>query len=70
MKFPEHIKNKMRRIAKLHREGSELSQEVDNWFANKGYDNEYLRSGDGISLDELDYGNDITDEFCEWIENL
>ncbi len=32
-------------------------------------DIEELRSGNGISLEELDYGNDITSVFCKWIES-
>ena len=28
-----------------------------------------LRCGDGFSLEELDYGNDVTDAFCARIES-
>jgi len=30
---------------------------------------EFIRIGNGFSLDELEYGVDITDEFCAWIES-
>jgi len=69
MKISESIKYKMRRIAKLNNESAKLSREIDDYFINKGYDIDLLRSGNGESLDELDYGNDITDQFCEWFEN-
>ena len=68
MKVSEVIKNKMRRIAKLTKEVMYLSREIDDYFINKGFDIDILRSGDGTSLDELDYGNDITDDFCKLIE--
>lgn len=29
---------------------------------------EAYRAGNGISLEELEYGNDITDEFVQWAE--
>ena len=68
MKVSEVIKNKMRRIAKLTKEVMYLSREIDDYFIKKGFDIDTLRSGDGTSLDELDYGNDITDDFCKLIE--
>ena len=69
MKVSQSIKNKMRKLAKLSAQAKELSYDIDNYFIENGYDIELLRSGDGMSLDELDYGNDVTDEFCEWLEN-
>jgi hypothetical protein len=69
MKVSQAIKNKMHELARLNRKASELSLQIDNYFIDKGYNIESLRSGDGISLEELDYGNDMTNEFCEWIEN-
>lgn len=69
MKIPDHIKKKMHRLAKLSQQAYALSREIDNYFVKNGYDIEKLRSGSGVSLEELEYGNDITDEFCEFVEN-
>jgi hypothetical protein len=69
MKVPQWIKTKMIKIAKLNNESSQLSREVDEYFIQKGYDINLLRCGNGRSLDELDYGNDIVDQFCEWAES-
>lgn len=68
MKIPKHIKDKMHRIADLHRKAAELSREVDAWFIDHGFDMDDLRCGDGFSLEELDYGNDVTDILCARIE--
>lgn len=68
MKVPTYIRRKMHRAAKLHAEASKLTRQVDEWFESKGYAAEDLRCGDGLSLEELDYGNDITDVFCKRIE--
>ncbi len=69
MKVPEYIKDKMRKVAKYSRASQMLIHEIDDYFIDKGYDIEDLRSGDGKSLEELEYGNDVTDKFCDWIEN-
>ena len=67
--IPKHIREKMHRIADLHSKASDLSAKVDNWFIDHGFDIEELRDGSGISLEELDYGNDVTDAFCRRVEN-
>lgn len=65
----------MHRLAKLSAEASRLSGEIDGWFTEHGYNvdeatsGDSLRSGSGLSLEELEYGNDITDEFCEAFQN-
>lgn len=69
MKVPKYIKEKMHKIAEFQRKASDLSLEVDNWFIEHGFNMEDLRCGAGISLEELDYGNDVTDILCERIEN-
>lgn len=69
MKVPEHIRHKMHRLAALNSKAAALSREIDDWLIKRGFDIEELRCGDGYSLEELDYGNDITDEFCCSIEN-
>lgn len=69
MKIPNHIKQKMHRLARLQATANELSRELDSWLEKQGFDIEKLRCGNGISLEELNYGNDVTDELCDWIEN-
>lgn len=68
MKIPNHIKQKMHRLAMIQTTANELSKELDDWFDKYGFDIEKLRCGNGISLEELNYGNDVTDELCDWIE--
>ena len=73
--IPKSIQNKMHRLAKLSAEASRLSGDIDDWFIKHGYNvdettsGDSLRSGSGLSLEELEYGNDITDEFCEAFQN-
>lgn len=69
VKVPEYIRRKMHRGAKLHAEASKLIKQVDEWFESRGYTPEILRCGDGYSLEELDYGNDVTDILCDRIES-
>jgi hypothetical protein len=57
---PKHIRDKMHRIAKLSKETARLSLIVDKWFEEHGCDIERMRSGNGRSLEELEYGNDVT----------
>ena len=59
----------MHRLAKLTAQASELDREINNYFEEHGYDIDELRNGDGETLDELDYGNDITEKFCARMEN-
>lgn len=68
MKVPGHIREKMHKIAELHRRAADISYVVDSWFIEHGYDIEDLRTGDGSSLEELDYGFDVTDDFCDRFE--
>ena len=68
MKIPQHIKNKMHRIVALNRAADKEMEIVEKWLEKQGFDIETLRNGDGCSLEELEYGNDITDEFCARIE--
>lgn len=70
MKVPGYIKYKMRRAARLAKETEQTMAIVQDWFTKQGYDEDSLRSGDGYSLEQLEYGIDITDEFCEWVEHM
>lgn len=65
IKVSKEIQRKMHKIAELSRKAKELSSEVDQYFIDKGFDIEELRCGNGRSLEELEYGNDITDKFCQ-----
>lgn len=69
MKVSKKIQKKMHKLADLNNQAKRLSREIDEYFENKGFEIEVLRNDNGISLDELDYGNDITEEFCNAIEN-
>lgn len=69
MKVPKEIQNKMHRLAKLTAQASSLDREINNYFESECYDIDELRCGDGTTLDELDYGNDITDTFVKDFEN-
>lgn len=69
MKVPEYVRRKMHRLADLQSKATVLSREIDAWFMENGFDIEELSCGDGCSLEELEYGNDITDEFCGCIES-
>ena len=59
----------MHKWAKLTLQSAILDREINNYFESKGFDIDELRSGDGTTLDELNYGNDITDQFVEDIKN-
>lgn len=69
MKVPRYIQDKMHKVAELHHKAANISADVDNWFIDHGFDMNELRCGDGYSLEELDYGNDVTDILCARIEN-
>lgn len=70
MKVPKYIKTKMHRVALLNIAADKEMEFVEAWLERKGFDTtEELRDGSGVSLEELEYGNDITDELCARIEN-
>lgn len=64
IEYIKKIIKKMHRLAKLAGETKKLSSEIDQYFIEKGFDIDELRCGNGRSLEELEYGNDITDTFC------
>lgn len=73
MKVPKYIQAKMHRLARLSSETAQLSQSIDEYFSNRGYNVDFcskksLRSGDGVGLEELELGNDITEQFVERFE--
>lgn len=69
MKVPKYIRNRMHRAARLSKAMETEMRIVDGWFGDHGFDIEKLRNGDGASLEEIEYGNDVTDVFCEKVEN-
>lgn len=68
MKIPKYIQNKMHKVAKLHRQANDIMYEVNEWFEKQGYDDLFIRNDNGISLEELEYGNNITDKFIKAAE--
>ena len=73
MKVPKYIREKMRRVAALNNEADKEMKKIEDWLEKHGIGTSYtrgggLRDGCGCSLEELEYGNDVTDELCEWIE--
>ena len=69
MRISKDIQGKMHTLAQLTSQAAMLEREINNYFESKGYDVDELRSGDGTTLDELDYGNDITATFVKDFEN-
>lgn len=71
MKIPKHIREKMHRVARLNALADYEMRKVECWLESKGFDitsEGGLRNGDGCSLEELEYGIDITDLLCERLE--
>lgn len=63
----------MHKVARLSVLANYEMMIIENWLMSKGfdvYDSMDLRDGSGCSLEELEYGNDITDSLCERIENI
>lgn len=69
MRIPKYIKTKMHRIAELQTQSAILMKEVEEYLTQNGYDIETIRDGSGCSLEELDYGNDVTEELCKRLED-
>lgn len=59
----------MHKLAQLTSQAAVLDKEINDYFESKGYDIDKLRSGDGTTLDELNYGNDVTEIFVNDFEN-
>ena len=68
-KVPCRVKAKMHRLAWLYKRIQLLENEITDYFVGLGYSEDFLRSGTGRTLDDLQDGSDITDEFCAWIES-
>lgn len=76
MKVPKYIQDKMHRVAELQRQSDRLIWEIEEWLRRNGVTEEdldnggYLRCGDGVSLEELEYGEDITELLVEKLEAM
>lgn len=69
MRISKDIQRKMHKLAQLTSQATMLDKEINDYFESKGYDIDELRSGDGTTIDELNYGNDITNTFVNDFEN-
>lgn len=77
MKVPKYIIEKMHRLARLSAEAEALSAEIDDYFERKGIDPDELRGASFMDvpsinthidyLTELECGNDVTDEFIDYL---
>ena len=76
MRVPKYIQEKMHRVAELQRQSDRLIWEIEEWLRRSGVTEEdldnggYLRCGDGVSLEELEYGEDITELLVEKLEAM
>lgn len=68
MQIPKYIREKMRRGARFHAKAAWEISQVEKWLEKNGFDVDALRDGSGASLEELDYGNDVTDALCDRME--
>ena len=68
MKISKTIQDKMHRAAAMYAKAARTMGEIDEYLESRGVSPEVYRAGNGISLEELEYGNDITDEFVRWAE--
>lgn len=70
MMTKSQLYRKMKKVAKLADEMFSLSAEIENELMALGYSDEELRDNSGVSLDELEMGNDIVDELMEkYVDN-
>ena len=61
----KQLKQKMRRLACLADKMWGLSREIEREFEARGLHPDIYRDSGGCSLEELEAGNDITDELFE-----
>lgn len=71
MKVPKYIENKMRRAHRHFQAGSALMDDVNEWLEAHGFDILELRNGDGMSLEEIEYGSEgAVDHFLEKLKKM
>lgn len=74
-KVPKHIKKTLHRIAFLNAQAALYMEGIEDWLRFHGFNPDTeggnsLRNGSGYGLEEFDYGNDITEEFCAELEEM
>lgn len=52
------------------RQAAKYDFEIANWLEHHGVDVKSISDVDGVSFEELMYGNDVTDELCRRIEEI
>ena len=71
MIVPKYIEDKMRRAHRHFQAGSALMDDVNEWLEVHGFDELELRNGDGMSLEEIEYGTEgAVDHFLEKLKNM
>lgn len=75
MKVPEYIKKEMKKVITFSNKAAFSMDNIEKWLRENGFETDFeadnsLRDGSGISLEELEYGNDVIDELCERIEEM
>ena len=68
VKVPKYIKDNLKSVVYHQRIANKKMIEVEEWLESKGFDVEELRSGDGESLEEFEYGTDVLEAFCAKLE--
>lgn len=68
--LPKHIKKKLVSASLHAKKVQEIMEYVNEWLESRGYDPDELRSGNGISLEEFEYGNCPLEEFEEYFDTL
>lgn len=61
----KQLKKKMHQLAYLSAKMWTVSKEIEDELENLGFSSEMYRNGSGCSLEELEAGNDITEELME-----
>ena len=68
-KFPDELKKRLSESAKMFNEAIQAVSEADALFQETfGEDSDHFpwwRCGDGTSLEEIEYGNDVSEEIAE-----
>lgn len=76
MLLPKHIEKKLLTAANHARRMTALMAQVNEWFESKGFSAEDLRSGNGVSLEEFEYGSKeiepelLLEEFKSYLDTL
>lgn len=69
MKIPGYVQYKMKSALSAFQRAHSNMAEVNSWF-DENYPEVDVRSGDGISLEEIEYGNDVIEVFCAQFDKI